>query len=118
MDQKYKLHGFKFTIVPNEILENPNLTAKAKGIMAYILSKINLEGWIFNANLIAENMAEGVKAIITGIRELEANKYLLREQLRDKYGKLSTCIYHFFATSEEYDSFMKERNEKGENDEE
>ena len=113
MENKFKLHGYnKFTIVSNELIDNPNLTAKAKMLMIYIISKSNLDGWIFSTELIAQKMKDGIDAIKSGMRELEKNKYLFREQQREKNGTLSICVYHLFATVDEYETFMKERKKR------
>tara|TARA_R100001086_G_C11847959_1_gene260622 strand:- start:8374 stop:9063 length:690 start_codon:yes stop_codon:yes gene_type:complete len=76
----FKKDQIPFTQVANEVLQDPKLSAKAKGIYAYLYSKP--EGWDFAIERIAQEFTDGERAIRSGIQELEANGYLYRERLQ------------------------------------
>ncbi len=63
-----------FTQVPNELLLNPNLSLKAKGLLALMLSRPN--GWVFRRNWITKQSKDGRDATSAALRELEAHGYL------------------------------------------
>ena len=50
-----------FTIVPNELLDDPDLDLAAKGLVALMLSKP--DGWNFNALRLSKSLPEGRDAI-------------------------------------------------------
>ncbi len=70
-----------FAMINKRILENPNLSFKAKGILAYLLSKPN--DWHTNVNDLVQRSTEGEHAIRSGIRELQAAGYLRYRQERN-----------------------------------
>ena len=53
---------------PNEIIFNPNLSLKAKGLWLYMNSKP--EGWFFASERIAEECSDGVTSIRAALKEL------------------------------------------------
>lgn len=75
-----------FTQIPNELLRNPNLSFKAKGILCLLLS--NKEGWHSYLASLQQMTREGSEAIQSGIHELEKAEYLMRVQYRDKQTKI------------------------------
>jgi hypothetical protein len=75
-----------FTQVPNDLLRNPDISFKAKGLLCLLLS--NKEGWYSYITSIQQMTREGVDAIRSGIAELEKFGYLLRIQYRDKRTKV------------------------------
>lgn len=75
----FRKDGIPFTQIDNSLLNNPKLSAKAKGIYCYLYSKP--EGWQFATDRIARDFADGVKSINSGLQELETEGYLQRERL-------------------------------------
>lgn len=75
----FRKDNIPFTQVANEVLNNPRLSAKAKGLYAYLYSKP--DGWNFAIDRIANDFTDGRASINNGLQELEANKYLTRERL-------------------------------------
>jgi hypothetical protein len=75
-----------FGIVPNELLNNKDLTFKAKGIYAYIQSKPT--NWDFSAERISGQTKEGLTSVRTALIELEKAGYLIRTQSRNNKGHL------------------------------
>jgi hypothetical protein len=74
-----------FTQVPNQMLRNPEMSAKAKGILCLLLS--NREGWKSYVSAITDLMADGRDSILAGLAELEQQGYLIRIRYRDKDSK-------------------------------
>ena len=66
-------------------LNDPRLSYKAKGILAYVLSKP--DGWEVNITDLNNHAADGEKSIRSGILELINNKYCQRRKLIDKNTK-------------------------------
>ena len=75
-----------FGIVPNDLLNNKNLTFKAKGVYAYIQSKPAT--WDFSAERISLQTKEGVTSVRMALIELEEAGYLTRTQSRNNKGHL------------------------------
>ncbi|WP_274655591.1 helix-turn-helix domain-containing protein [Paenibacillus humicola] len=72
-------------------LNDDRLSWKAKGLLAYLLSKP--DDWqIYEKDLIKRS-TDGRDAVRAGLRELEANGYLSRHQLRGEGGSFGTMEY-------------------------
>jgi predicted DNA-binding transcriptional regulator len=67
-----------FTQVANHVLQNPNLSAKAKGLYAYLFSKP--QGWDFAVSRIAKEFSDGERSIRSGLQELESHNLLKRKK--------------------------------------
>lgn len=76
-----------FGIVPNDLLNNKDLTFKAKGIYAYIQSKPDT--WDFSAERISMQTKEGITSVRMALIELEKAGYLIRTQSRNNKGHLT-----------------------------
>lgn len=74
-----------FTQISNSVLRNPELSAKAKGILCLLLS--NQDGWKSHVESICSMMADGETSIRSGLKELEQMGYLKRLTYRDKEKK-------------------------------
>ena len=59
----------RFGVIPNELLNNPNVSFKAKGLYAFIQSKP--DDWDFSAERIATQTSDGRDAIRSALKELE-----------------------------------------------
>lgn len=70
-----------FSWEPNSIINNPNISMKAKGLWLYMNSKP--EGWNFAANRIAEDCCDGPDSIRAGLRELIENGLLSAKKRPD-----------------------------------
>jgi predicted DNA-binding protein YlxM (UPF0122 family) len=81
-----------FGIAPNELLNDENISLKAKGLFTYIQSKPN--GWDFSIDRISIQTKDGKKAIRTALKELEDNGYLERMATRNNLGKWSGYDYY------------------------
>lgn len=89
-----------FGIVPNALLNNKDLTFKAKGVYAYIQSKP--ANWDFSAERISLQTKEGITAVRMALIELEKAGYLIRTQSRNSKGHL---IYSYQLSGEPIDIY-------------
>lgn len=70
-----------FVTLYNEAVQDPELTARAKGVHAYLLS---LPGdWVVRAKELHNHFKEGRDAIIVALNELVAQEYVEKRENRD-----------------------------------
>lgn len=74
-----------YGVVPNSILNNSNLSWKAKGLFAYLQSKPT--GWKFSKDRIKRDATDGRESTMTGLQELEHAGYLVRNKIQNKRGQ-------------------------------
>lgn len=84
-----------FTQVPNELLYNPTISFKAKGLWAYMSAKP--AGWQFSAKRIAEETKEERKAVLGGLKELAEAGYITAKKLGD--GRMEYTLHWEVATA-------------------
>ena len=78
----HKKHKVAFTLVDNQLLNDPRLSWQAKGVMCYLLSKI--EGWqVQRADIVAHG-ADGDTVVRNVLRELRERHYARLEEVREK----------------------------------
>ena len=77
-----------FTIVPNVVFSDTNITGKAKSIFFYLISKP--DDWQFYVDEITKNFKESKGAIQSGLKELEKYGYLIRRRQYSNQGKISS----------------------------
>ena len=75
----------EFTQVPNDLIREPGLSWKAKGIMSALLS--NREGWHSYVSVIVKMGKDGEDSVRSGLKELEEFGYLVRLRYRCKKTK-------------------------------
>jgi hypothetical protein len=74
-----KKHKTGFVQVSNSLLNDEELSFKAKGIYSFLASKP--DGWNFEAQRIANQSKDGRRSVLSGIKELEDIGYLNRKRL-------------------------------------
>jgi uncharacterized phage protein (TIGR02220 family) len=82
-----------FVTLYNEAVQDPELTARAKGVHAYLLS---LPGdWVVRAKELHNHFKEGRDAIIGALNELVAQTYVERRENRDggKFDGVTYIVY-------------------------
>lgn len=79
------VHNKNYVVMNKTGLEDKNLSFKAKGLLAYLLSKP--DNWKVNINHLAKIGPDGKTSVESGLKELEENKYLYRIKKRNKEGK-------------------------------
>lgn len=83
--RKAKNKDNPFVMVDKTWINNPNLSAKAKGILLYILSKP--DDWIIYEIDICNHMKDGRDSIRSGIKELISIGHIHRTACRDELGR-------------------------------
>lgn len=71
-----------YTVLRNSVVRDTNLSYKARGILAAILSRP--DNWRTSSEALAAEGAEGRFAVLSGLKELEEAGYLVRKKIRDK----------------------------------
>lgn len=74
-----------FTMIPNEVIKDPTLSAKAKTILFLLLS--NRTGWISYKVTLNKYLKEGTSSLDSGLKELENAGFLIRVKYRNKKTK-------------------------------
>ena len=80
-----------YTVMSNYHLKDTGLSLKAKGLLSLMLSLP--EDWNYTTRGLAAICKEGVDAIGSAIRELEAAGYIIRRQLRGEKGRITDTEY-------------------------
>ncbi len=88
-----------YTIIDNRLLQDKNLSLKAKGLLCVVMGL--RDDWKFSLNGLASICKEGVGAVGTAMDELEDNGYLVRNKDRI-YGKYNTEYDFFEIPVDEY----------------
>ena len=92
----FKIHKQdNFTIINNELINDPLLSAKSKAILIYLLSKPML--WNANIKDISNHFTDGLDAVKSALNELEKNYYLRRTRVRTDKGTFKT-IYDAYES--------------------
>ena len=116
-----KTDAVPFTQVANSMLCDPTVSLKAKGLLAYMLSKP--PEWIFNVRQIATQLLENKDTVARIILDLISAGYVSREDIRNDKGRIVQCDYTVrqspcldYQDTENQDTLNKERerNKKGE----
>jgi hypothetical protein len=87
-----------FTIVLNEVFKRSDLSARAKGIYAYIMTLP--DDWVIRKQELYTHFAEGKAALDTGFKELEAAGYINKRLLRDGHGHITAAEYTVYESAE------------------
>lgn len=82
-----------FSILPNEAIENTALSWRARGILAFLLSRP--DNWQTSAERLAEQGKEGRDAIRVALKELDTAGYLRRTKVQGEGGRWSTIMQVF-----------------------
>ena len=78
----------KYAQVHENLLRNPDVSLKAKGLGAWL--ELHENGFILNLSFILQSTKEGKEAINNAISELKKGKYLLIERSRNDKGQFMT----------------------------
>lgn len=92
----YRQHRHtRYTVVPNDALERADLSWKAKGLLAYLLSRP--DNWEARADQLATVSTDGRRAVLAARKELVDAGYLVEQRCRNAAGHLHT-VTHVFDT--------------------
>ena len=100
-----------YTVMSNHHLRNTDLSLKAKGLLSLMLSLS--DNWDYTTKGLACICKDGIDSINSGVKELEANGYVIRRRLRNEKGQLTTTEYTIFEQPQTLD--MTDTPPKGEN---
>lgn len=89
------VHDSGYTCISNNMLRDANLSWKAKGLLAYMLTC--KDDWDFNVEGLSHFSVDGYTATNTALKELIQKGYVTREQLREN-GKIKDIIYTVYET--------------------
>lgn len=73
-------HTKGFTIMVNEALQRPDLSARAKGLYAYLMTLP--DDWVIRKPELYSHFTEGREAMETAFKELSAAGYIASEEVR------------------------------------
>ena len=88
-----------YTVMANFHLRDKNPSLKAVGLLSKMLS-FN-DGWKFSTRGLAAICKEGPDAILTALRELEKNGYLVRHQERNANGRMGSMVFEIYEEPQE-----------------
>ena len=86
----------RYGTTPNDLLNNPDISLKAKGLFAYIQSKP--DDWSFSVERIANQVKDGIASVRTAIKELENAGYLERIPAKKEDGTWDGYDYILYPT--------------------
>jgi hypothetical protein len=90
-----------YTKLDKAFLQSPNLSAKAKGILAYLLSLPS--DWRVCLNHLVTVFADGETSIRSGIAELKSAGYLSKAAIRDSTGQIINWVTDVYETPHQID---------------
>lgn len=103
-------HQTNYVVINKTVLEDKNLSFKAKGIWAYCMSRP--DDWTFHVAHLVTVSGDGEKSIYSGLKELAINGYLQKVQGRD-HGKFKKFDYEISEIKIILPHFQKRDAEKG-----
>ena len=89
---KIKRHKSSFVIIDSRPLHNPNMSCRAKGLLAYLLTMP--DNWVVVSTELPKHFSYGRKSIAKAFRELRDHGHATLELVRDKNGKLAGREWH------------------------
>ena len=81
-----KVYQKSFTTVDNTVLNDTNLSWKAKGLFVYLWSQA--DEWDFYETEVVKHSTDKIASLKSGLKELEQQGYLKRQRKRDDKGHL------------------------------
>ena len=85
-----------YTTISNYHLRDKNLSLKSIGLLTIMLSLP--DDWDYSLEGLTKITKDGLASVRTAIKELEDNKYLVRNQGRNKNGKFGDIEYLVYET--------------------
>jgi len=97
---KNKTHPY--TIIDNTSVNDKRLSAKAKGILLFLISKPN--DWFITLPNLVSSFTDGTRSIRSGIDELIKHHYIIRTHVRKDNGRFEYYDYSVFEQPVKPDS--------------
>lgn len=98
-----------YSIIDNTCLRDPNLSWKAKGLFAYLLSLP--DDWQIYQKDLVNRATDGDTSLRSGIIELEKAGYLRRERQRNEFGQVKGMVYHIIENPNEQECLTNTTSE-------
>ena len=93
---RVKEHTSRFTIISNEVIQNDEISARAKGLHAYLISLP--DDWkIFKSELV-RHFTEGRDALNSAFNELEQSGYIVKNKKRNSDGQFAGYQYRVYES--------------------
>lgn len=109
MSKQYKIEGRPSTIfrtvhdkenpyvvINRTAILNPDLSFKAKGILAYLMSRP--DGWETNYVDLANRSTDGIISVRSGIKELRDAGHISQRMQREKSGRFDKTLWEVYET--------------------
>lgn len=81
-----------FTVLPNEMLQDPRLSCRDRGLLVWMLSKP--QDWAFSQRGIANELSfDGESSVKAGVKNLQKAGYLHIDRERRDRGRLSAAVW-------------------------
>ena len=91
----YRIHKEdNFVIIDKAFLLNEEISLKAKGLLALLLSYP--DNWQFYKAEIVQHTTDKENSLNSGLKELMENGYIVRKQRKDENGKFEGYEYHVY----------------------
>lgn len=97
-----------YTVVMNKVLNDKNMSLKAKGLYAFLCSKPS--EWNFSYDGLTHQLKEGEKSIRSGIKELVEHGLLIRVPKKNKEGEFKGWNWILHPTEEDLERFTDPTN--------
>ena len=110
----FKIHKKdNFTLISNDLINDPSISAKSKAVLIYLLSK-PIE-WNANIKDISNHFTDGIDAIKSSLVELEKEYYLTRTRIRTDKGTFKTLydVYEDKKTNPKNLNYIKDAIHSG-----
>lgn len=103
-----------YTVLPNALLRNANLSWKARGLLTYLLSLP--PDWLVNLNHLTTQAPDGKDSLMTGFTELRKAGYIKAQRIRGEQGRYTGMEYLVYdepqAPDEDYNNEPDNENEE------
>ena len=76
-----------YVMINKEVINNPNLSFKAKGIFTYLMSKP--DNWTCQVPDIIKHGTDGKASVYSAIKELRENGYMIKQPIRNDKGVIT-----------------------------
>ncbi|MCR3758906.1 DnaD domain protein [Clostridium felsineum] len=90
-----------YVVMNKEALQNNNLSWKAKGLLAYLLSLP--DNWQIYVDELSKHSRDGRDSTLTALKELIKARYIYREQIRGSNGKFGRYRYVVYESPKNVD---------------
>lgn len=88
-----------FSVIDNHVFKDKELTLKAKGLLATILSLP--EDWKYSIEGLASLCADGTTSVTSALNELISRGYIIRTRSNDESGRFNGYIYDIYEEPQE-----------------